>query len=159
MWRYTTRRVLVTEWVDGKSPSQLLAAADKPLPLDGASAASSAAEDERQRQARRQVLSLVRMGVQCSLAQLLVTGVMHGDPHSGNLLLRNVRCCCCYCGGARCLPPGACSGHRCPFQTQPHAPPPAPSRPTRPSPCRTTAASATSTLGWWCASRRSTARP
>jgi predicted unusual protein kinase regulating ubiquinone biosynthesis (AarF/ABC1/UbiB family) len=91
MWRYTTRRVLVTEWVDGKSPSQLLAAADAPLPLGGASAASGAAEDERQRQARRQVLSLVRMGVQCSLAQLLVTGVMHGDPHSGNLLLRKVR--------------------------------------------------------------------
>ena len=43
------------------------------------------------RAARRRVLSLVRMGVQCSLAQLLVTGVMHGDPHSGNLLLRKVR--------------------------------------------------------------------
>lgn len=91
MWRYTTRRVLVTEWEDGKSPSQLLAAAD--LPQGGVSLASAVVdgEDERQRQARRQVLSLVRMGVQCSLAQLLVTGVMHGDPHSGNLLLRKVR--------------------------------------------------------------------
>ncbi|KAL4447963.1 hypothetical protein ABPG75_005182 [Micractinium tetrahymenae] len=88
MWRYTTRRVLVSEWVDGRSPSQLLAAAEAP--------AADGVEGEARRQARRRVLSLVRMGVQCSLAQLLVTGVMHGDPHSGNLLLRKADGRLCY---------------------------------------------------------------
>ncbi|GAB4815406.1 hypothetical protein N2152v2_002452 [Parachlorella kessleri] len=69
----TTRRVLVMEWVDGQSPSQLLS--------------KSAAGDRRSAAARARILSLVSMGIQCSLSQLLVTGVMHGDPHSGNLLL------------------------------------------------------------------------
>lgn len=62
MWRYTTRRVLVSEWVDGRSPSQLLAAAEAPV--------AEGEEGEARRQARRRVLSLVRMGVQCSLAQV-----------------------------------------------------------------------------------------
>ncbi|PRW51014.1 putative aarF domain-containing kinase chloroplastic [Chlorella sorokiniana] len=102
IWRYTTRRVLITEWVDGRSPSQLLADAEAPLAAlpDGDSdpAAVAAAQQAREarRAARRQVLSLVRMGVQCSLAQLLVTGVMHGDPHSGNLLLRKADGRLCY---------------------------------------------------------------
>jgi predicted unusual protein kinase regulating ubiquinone biosynthesis (AarF/ABC1/UbiB family) len=66
----TTRRVLVSEWVDGRSPAQLLAARRAGEP--GADALT---------------LAMVAMGIQSSLAQLLVTGVMHGDPHSGNLLL------------------------------------------------------------------------
>ena len=61
-----TDRVLISEWVDGKSPNQLV--------QDGTNTDG-------------QVLNLVRMGIQCSLSQLLVTGCMHGDPHSGNLLL------------------------------------------------------------------------
>lgn len=64
------------EWVDGQSPTQLLSR----------SAGSASA--------RQRILSMVRMGIQCSLSQLLVTGVMHGDPHSGNLLLtRDGRLC------------------------------------------------------------------
>jgi predicted unusual protein kinase regulating ubiquinone biosynthesis (AarF/ABC1/UbiB family) len=66
----TTRRVLVSEWVDGRSPAQLLAARRAGEP--GADTLT---------------LAMVAMGIQSSLAQLLVTGVMHGDPHSGNLLL------------------------------------------------------------------------
>ena len=61
-----TDRVLISEWVDGKSPNQLV---EEGTNTDG------------------RVLNLVRMGIQCSLSQLLVTGCMHGDPHSGNLLL------------------------------------------------------------------------
>lgn len=60
-----TRKVLVSEWVDGRSPSQLL------MPQK----AGESAEDEN---SNSDVLSLVRMGIQCSLAQLLVTGCMHG---------------------------------------------------------------------------------
>ena len=70
---YPGCRVLVMEWVDGQSPSQLLS--------------KSAAGGRRSAAARSRILSMVSMGIQCSLSQLLVTGVMHGDPHSGNLLL------------------------------------------------------------------------
>lgn len=98
MYRYTTRHVLVSEWVDGRSPSQLLAAAQAPLMKQdrGRDDVAALEEKEQQRQSRRQILNLVRMGVQCSLAQLLVTGVMHGDPHSGNLLLRSADGKLCY---------------------------------------------------------------
>lgn len=65
----TTEKVLVSQWIDGIGPSALLSS-QKTDPI-----------------ARRQILNMVRMGIQCSLAQLLSTGVMHGDPHSGNLLL------------------------------------------------------------------------
>jgi aarF domain-containing kinase len=61
-----SRRLLISQWIDGRSPTQLLT-------TEGAGASD--------------VLSMVRMGIQCSLVQLLVTGCMHGDPHSGNLLL------------------------------------------------------------------------
>lgn len=57
----TSQRVMVSEWVDGRSPTQLLAARKD----------SSDSPDGR-------ILSMVRMGIQCSLAQLLVTGCMHG---------------------------------------------------------------------------------
>jgi aarF domain-containing kinase len=65
----TTEKVLVAQWIDGIGPSALLSS-QKTDPI-----------------ARKQILNMVRMGIQCSLAQLLSTGVMHGDPHSGNLLL------------------------------------------------------------------------
>ena len=29
-------------------------------------------------------LPLVRLGIECTLSQLLETGVMHADPHGGN---------------------------------------------------------------------------
>jgi len=61
-----SRRLLISQWIDGRNPTQLL------------SSQGSGASD---------VLSMVRMGIQCSLVQLLVTGCMHGDPHSGNLFL------------------------------------------------------------------------
>lgn len=63
-----SRRVLISEWIDGRSPSQLI-------------------PNKTNIVVRSDILNLVRMGIQSSLAQLLVTGCMHGDPHSGNLLL------------------------------------------------------------------------
>ena len=70
-----TQKVLVSQWVDGRSPSQLLV----PQP-DGAAAApaAEAAAAAAPGGVSAQVLALVRMGIQCSLSQLLVTGVMHG---------------------------------------------------------------------------------
>lgn len=51
-------KVFVSEWVDGKSPVQLI--------------------DNGDARDNPKVLNLVRMGIQCSLSQLLVTGCMHG---------------------------------------------------------------------------------
>jgi predicted unusual protein kinase regulating ubiquinone biosynthesis (AarF/ABC1/UbiB family) len=58
---HTTGRVLVMEWVDG----------DKP--------AWAPAEDAER---------LIAIGVRCSLTQMLESGFVHGDPHSGNILRR-----------------------------------------------------------------------
>jgi len=60
-WKHTARKVLTTEWVHGKQLAK-----------------SSADVIER----------LTPVGVKCFLAQLLETGFFHGDPHPGNLLVR-----------------------------------------------------------------------
>ena len=56
----TTRKVLVTEWIEGiqlaKSPPEV-------------------------------INKLTKVGVECFLAQLLETGFFHADPHPGNLLV------------------------------------------------------------------------
>eukprot|EP00897_Mesotaenium_endlicherianum_P003763 jgi/Mesen1/3414/ME000192S02579 len=56
---YTSRRVLVTSWIEGEKLSQSLAA---------------------------DVGDLVNVGVICYLKQLLDTGFFHADPHPGNLI-------------------------------------------------------------------------
>eukprot|EP00928_Gymnodinium_smaydae_P016411 TRINITY_DN16155_c0_g1_i1.p1 TRINITY_DN16155_c0_g1~~TRINITY_DN16155_c0_g1_i1.p1 ORF type:complete len:637 (-),score=131.96 TRINITY_DN16155_c0_g1_i1:535-2445(-) len=60
----TTRRVLATQWIDGKR------LADCPPAV---------------------VRELVPVGVECFLAQLLDMGVFHSDPHPGNLLVSDGR--------------------------------------------------------------------
>lgn len=57
--KYTSRRVLTTQWIDGEKLSQ------------------STAND---------VGDLVNVGVICYLKQLLDTGFFHADPHPGNLI-------------------------------------------------------------------------
>lgn len=56
---YTSRKVLVTSWLEGEKLSQ------------------STADD---------VGDLVNIGVICYLKQLLDTGFFHADPHPGNLI-------------------------------------------------------------------------
>ena len=58
----SARRVMATEWIDGK-------------PLRECDA------DQR--------LALVRMGLTSSVAQMFQTGTLHADPHEGNFLLAN----------------------------------------------------------------------
>jgi len=62
--KYTGKRVLTTEWVNGRKLSQL-------APAD-------------------QVLA-AQYSVEASVAQLLMTGVLHADPHEGNLLFGDDR--------------------------------------------------------------------
>merc|ERR1712241_1432979 len=58
--KHTTRKVLVTEWIEGaqlaKSPPEV-------------------------------INKLIPVGVECFLIQLLETGFFHADPHPGNLLV------------------------------------------------------------------------
>ncbi|CAD7698247.1 unnamed protein product [Ostreobium quekettii] len=77
--RLTTKRVLTTKWVHGFSPTELLRVAN--------SNSTSADDLQAAAMAKRAVLNLVDMGIECSLCQLLDTGVMHADPHPGNIML------------------------------------------------------------------------
>ena len=58
-WHLTTRYVLTTEWIEGIKP---VAWSDRDAPR------------------------LIRIGIECSLRQLLDEGFFHADPHPGNLL-------------------------------------------------------------------------
>lgn len=61
-WDLTTRKVLVTEWVEGKQLS-----ASPPEVVE----------------------TLVATGVDCFMAQLIDIGFFHSDPHPGNMLVDN----------------------------------------------------------------------
>ncbi|KAL2623662.1 hypothetical protein R1flu_003867 [Riccia fluitans] len=76
----TTRRILTMEWIDGFRPSDLQLAAR------GETLSGEVTTALQQREAKIALDSLVRKGVECSLVQLLETGVMHADPHPGNFL-------------------------------------------------------------------------
>ena len=69
-------KVLTTAWVPGASPGALLRALEKHP------AGSPECES-----ARARLTHMMALGVECSLCQLLETGVMHADPHPGNLIL------------------------------------------------------------------------
>lgn len=74
------KRVLTMEWMVGESPTELLSV----------SAAKSTGEvseySERQKlDAKRRLLDMVNKGVEATLVQLLETGLLHADPHPGNL--------------------------------------------------------------------------
>ncbi|KAL7228702.1 hypothetical protein ACSBR2_007412 [Camellia fascicularis] len=74
------RRVLTMEWMVGDSPRDLIdiAAAES---IDHGSSYSK----RQQIDAKRRLLDLVNKGVEASLIQLLETGLLHADPHPGNL--------------------------------------------------------------------------
>ena len=57
---FTTRKVIVTEWVEGEK-------------------LASSSPDVIER--------LTKVGIECFLCQLLQTGYFHADPHPGNLLV------------------------------------------------------------------------
>ena len=63
-WEYTGRRVLTMEWISG-------------IKLTNTKAIQEAGIE---------ATSLVEIGVECSLRQLLESGFFHADPHPGNLL-------------------------------------------------------------------------
>ena len=58
-FEYTSRRVLVMEWIEGTKISQ---------------------------NSVEEIKKIVNIGIKCYLMQLLETGFFHADPHPGNLL-------------------------------------------------------------------------
>ena len=67
-----TPRIIVMEWLEGKKLTDI---------GENEQDDSEAAIAERQEN-----LKLVKKAIECTLAQLLDTGVLHADPHTGNLL-------------------------------------------------------------------------
>lgn len=63
-WKYTRRKVMTMEWIDGTKLTEL-----EKIEAQGL--------DGRE---------LIEIGVNCSLRQLLENGFFHADPHPGNLL-------------------------------------------------------------------------
>ncbi|KAI3989260.1 hypothetical protein MKX01_036443 [Papaver californicum] len=76
----TRKRVLTMEWVVGENPNDLLAVSTRSLISDG-----SQYTEKQQLEAKKHLLDMVSKGVQASLVQLLETGILHADPHPGNL--------------------------------------------------------------------------
>ncbi|KAF7131931.1 hypothetical protein RHSIM_Rhsim09G0040800 [Rhododendron simsii] len=74
------KRVLTMEWMAGESPRDLIDMSGTVSVGDG-----SDYSKRKQSDARRRLLDLVNKGVEASLIQLLETGLLHADPHPGNL--------------------------------------------------------------------------
>ncbi|KAI4302337.1 hypothetical protein MLD38_038094 [Melastoma candidum] len=76
----TRKRVLTMEWMVGESPTELLSISSPESILQG-----SIYSEKQICDAKRRLLDLVNKGVEATLIQLLETGLLHADPHPGNL--------------------------------------------------------------------------
>uniref|UniRef100_A0ACD5Z4V2 Uncharacterized protein n=1 Tax=Avena sativa TaxID=4498 RepID=A0ACD5Z4V2_AVESA len=75
----TRKRVLTMEWVAGENPRDLLSLSR------GISGDVTELSEKQKLEAKGRLLDLVNKGVEASLVQLLDTGLLHADPHPGNL--------------------------------------------------------------------------
>lgn len=83
-------RILTTVWVDGLSPADYFSILKNMGPRQNihySQVVLNYCESLTAEEAQAQLLRIVEMGVECSLSQLLQTGVMHADPHPGNIML------------------------------------------------------------------------
>lgn len=76
----TGKKVLTMEWITGDKPKELL------FISSGLNLGGRIYSDQQQLEARNRLLSLVNRGVEAFLVQLLDTGLLHADPHPGNLV-------------------------------------------------------------------------
>ncbi|KAF8021902.1 hypothetical protein BT93_G2134 [Corymbia citriodora subsp. variegata] len=74
------KRVLTMEWMVGESPTDLLEVSTSNALVGGYAYSEKQIFD-----AKRRLLDLVSKGVESTLVQLLETGLLHADPHPGNL--------------------------------------------------------------------------
>lgn len=73
---FSSKRVLTTLWVDGSSPNDLLLQCEA-MPRDS----------PEYHALKARLVHMINLGIESSLTQLLLTGILHGDPHPGNLIL------------------------------------------------------------------------
>ncbi|KAE8711965.1 TMEM115 protein [Hibiscus syriacus] len=76
----TRKRVLTMEWMVGESPTDLLS-----VTMSNSIDHGSKYFERQKVDAKKRLLDLVNKGVQASLTQLLEVGLLHADPHPGNL--------------------------------------------------------------------------
>jgi len=69
-----TPRIIVMEWMEGKKLTDI-------CDDEGGDCCERTAQAER-----GENLKLVQKAIECTLSQLMDTGVLHADPHTGNLL-------------------------------------------------------------------------
>jgi len=74
--KFCTDRVLVMEWIDGI----------KLVDLKHAKSSAPQQKNEAETRNQEETMELIRQGIDCTLSQLLETGILHADPHGGNLL-------------------------------------------------------------------------
>ncbi|KAK7279667.1 hypothetical protein RJT34_24723 [Clitoria ternatea] len=74
------KRVLTMEWMVGESPTDLLS-----ISTENSVRNVSEYSERQKADAKRRLLDLVNKGVEATLVQLLETGLLHADPHPGNL--------------------------------------------------------------------------
>ncbi len=88
-----TRRVLIMEWLDGQRVMSLVSNRkssvdedDELEDLDEEDECAPMSWKEKECVRKAASLPLIELGIRCTLSQLIETGVMHADPHGGNLL-------------------------------------------------------------------------
>ncbi|MCO5586943.1 hypothetical protein L7F22_040888 [Adiantum nelumboides] len=77
---FVNQEVLTMKWVEGDRPVDMLLFADLANP-DG-----NAQLRKQQMKAKQRLFSMVNKGVEASLVQLFDSGLLHADPHPGNIL-------------------------------------------------------------------------
>ena len=69
---WCTENVLVMEWIDGSKLTDVQTAGKS--------------KDKNAQDTTEENLALVKVAIDSTLSQLLITGILHADPHAGNLL-------------------------------------------------------------------------
>ncbi|XP_071710350.1 uncharacterized protein [Rutidosis leptorrhynchoides] len=77
----TQKRVLTMEWMAGDNPKDLIS-----ICSSNNTENDSEYSDKQRVDAKRNLLDLVSKGVEACLVQLIETGLIHADPHPGNML-------------------------------------------------------------------------
>jgi predicted unusual protein kinase regulating ubiquinone biosynthesis (AarF/ABC1/UbiB family) len=77
-----TDKVLVMEWIDGIKLVELERNNDDTNNTGSKPLSNNNDDDDLD----GETLELIKQGIDCTLSQLLETGVLHADPHGGNLL-------------------------------------------------------------------------
>ena len=77
-----TDNVLTMEWVDGEKLVSLVPEGHRNTNDCNESKFDTASEHHT----IQENLGLLKLGIKCTLSQLLETGILHADPHGGNLL-------------------------------------------------------------------------